>query len=175
MIALFTSKALPAWGPVLLTLLTSSCSPFIQATVPTRIASTLFQACSYHRAFALAVPSARNILSAHLLIGAPSSPSHLRSYRSPTPPQHIIWFFLHYLQPWSVTTSYLTLCDSMDCNLPGSSVHGVLQARILEWVVMPSSRGSSPPRDWTHSLLHFRWILYPLRHFGSPFLHYTYH
>ena len=37
----------------------------------------------------------------------------------------------------------------MDCNLPGSSVHGILQARILEWVAMPSSRGSSQPRDQT--------------------------
>ena len=35
----------------------------------------------------------------------------------------------------------------MDCSLPGSSVQGILQARILEWVGMPSSRGSSPPRD----------------------------
>ena len=36
-----------------------------------------------------------------------------------------------------------TLCDPMDCSLPGSSVHGVLQARILEWVAKPSSRASS--------------------------------
>ena len=43
----------------------------------------------------------------------------------------------------------LTLCNPMDYNLPGSSVHGILQARILEWVAMPSSRGSSQPRDWT--------------------------
>ena len=42
-----------------------------------------------------------------------------------------------------------TLCDPMDCNLPGSSVHGILQARILEWVAISSSRGSSQPRDWT--------------------------
>ena len=40
-----------------------------------------------------------------------------------------------------------TLCDSMDCSPPGSSVHGIFQARILEWVAMSSSRGSSPPRD----------------------------
>ena len=40
-----------------------------------------------------------------------------------------------------------TLCDPMDDNSPGSSVHGVLQARILEWVAMPSSRGSSQTRD----------------------------
>ena len=39
------------------------------------------------------------------------------------------------------------LCVSMDCNLPGSSVCGILQARILQWVAMPSSRGSSQPRD----------------------------
>ena len=38
-----------------------------------------------------------------------------------------------------------TLCDPMDCRLPGSSVHGILQARILEWVAMPSSRGASDP------------------------------
>ena len=36
-----------------------------------------------------------------------------------------------------------TLCDPMDCNPPGSSDHGILQARILEWVATPSSRGSS--------------------------------
>ena len=37
----------------------------------------------------------------------------------------------------------------MDCSLPGSSVYGTLQARILEWVAIPFSRGSSQPRDWT--------------------------
>ena len=40
-----------------------------------------------------------------------------------------------------------TLCNPIDCSLPGSSVHGTLQARILEWVAMPSSRGSSWPRE----------------------------
>ena len=42
------------------------------------------------------------------------------------------------------------LCNTMDCSPPGSSVQGILQARILEWVAMPSSRGSSRPRDPTH-------------------------
>ena len=42
-----------------------------------------------------------------------------------------------------------TLCDLMDCGLPGSSVHGILQARILRWVVIPFSRGSSRPGDRT--------------------------
>ena len=46
--------------------------------------------------------------------------------------------------------SYLTLCNPMDCSPPGSSVHGILQARLLEWVAMPSSRGSSQSRDQTH-------------------------
>ena len=41
------------------------------------------------------------------------------------------------------------LCGPMDCSPPGSSVHGILQAKSLGWVVMPSSRGSSPPRDQT--------------------------
>ena len=45
------------------------------------------------------------------------------------------------------TLSRLTFCDPMDCSPPGSCVHGTLQARILEWVVMPSSRESSQPRD----------------------------
>jgi len=42
-----------------------------------------------------------------------------------------------------VTQSCLTLCNPMDCSLPGSSVHGILQARILEWVAIPFSRGFS--------------------------------
>ena len=49
----------------------------------------------------------------------------------------------------SVTQSCLTLCDPMDCSPPGSSVHGIFKARIPEWVSIPFSRGSSPPRDWT--------------------------
>ena len=48
-----------------------------------------------------------------------------------------------------VPQSCPTLCNPMDCSLPGSSVHRILQARILEWVAMPSSRGSSSPRDRT--------------------------
>ena len=46
----------------------------------------------------------------------------------------------------------LTLCDPMDFSLPDSSVHVILQARILEWVAISSSRGSSQPCDWTHFL-----------------------
>ena len=49
----------------------------------------------------------------------------------------------------------LTFCGLMDCSPPGSSVHGILQARILEWVAMPLSRESSQLRDWTHSSCSF--------------------
>jgi len=48
-----------------------------------------------------------------------------------------------------VSQSCLTLCNPMDCNLPGSSVHGILQARVLEWVAISFSRRSSQPRDQT--------------------------
>ena len=44
-----------------------------------------------------------------------------------------------------VAKSYLAVRNPMDCGLPGSSVHGILQARILEWVAISSSRGSSDP------------------------------
>ena len=49
----------------------------------------------------------------------------------------------------SVPKSCPTLCDPMDCSQPGFSVHGSLQARILEWVAFSFSRGSSQPRDRT--------------------------
>ena len=42
------------------------------------------------------------------------------------------------------------LCNIMDCSLPGSSIHVIVQSRILEWVPMPPSKGSSRPRDWIH-------------------------
>ena len=48
-----------------------------------------------------------------------------------------------------VIQSFLTLCDPMNCSPSCSSVHGILQARIVEWVAMPSSRGSCWPRDRT--------------------------
>ena len=46
--------------------------------------------------------------------------------------------------------SVVTLCNPVDCSLSGSSAHGIFQARILEWVSISSSRGSSWHRDWTH-------------------------
>ena len=53
--------------------------------------------------------------------------------------------------PWGCKESdMIEHAHTMVCSLPGSSVCGILQARILEWVAMPSSRDSSQPRDWTH-------------------------
>ena len=60
-----------------------------------------------------------------------------------------------------------TLCDPMDYNPPGSSAHEILQARILEWVAIPYSRGSSQPRDQTrisYSSCIGRQVLYHLHH-----------
>ena len=73
----------------------------------------------------------------------------------------------------SVTELCLTLCDPMDCNLLGSSVHGNLQTRMLEWVAISSSRGSPWPRERTPiscNSLHWRVDSLMLSHQGSPFL-----
>ena len=68
----------------------------------------------------------------------------------PSPFPHPLPTFELFLSQWSVRTQFcLTLWDPMDCSLPGSSVHGILQARILEWVAISSSRGCSWLRDWT--------------------------
>ena len=70
--------------------------------------------------------------------------------------------------------SCLTLCNPMDCSLPGPSVHESLQARILEWVAVPSSRESSHPRDLTcvSSICCIgRLVLYHWPFLGSPKMH----
>ena len=81
---------------------------------------------------------------------------------------------LHWLVPFIIgAESCSTLCDPMDCRPPGSSVHGISQARILEWVAISFSRGSSWSRDQTHvacvSCTSFvgRLILYHKHHLGS--------
>ena len=69
----------------------------------------------------------------------------------------------------SAPQSCPTLCDPMDCSPPsGSSVHGISQARILEWVDMSFSRGSSRPRGQTQVFCIGRWVPYHLGHQGSP-------
>ena len=69
--------------------------------------------------------------------------------------------------------SCLTLCNPIYCSPPDSSVHGILQVRILEWVAMPFSRGSSWPRDRTHIscvCCICRQVLYHKHHLGSLLL-----
>ena len=70
-----------------------------------------------------------------------------------------------YWIPCVCTVASLMSKSCQSIGLPGSSVHGVLQARVLEWVTMPSSRRFSWPRDWTHvSYVPCigRWVVYPL-------------
>ena len=55
--------------------------------------------------------------------------------------------------------SHVWLCDPMDCSLPASSIYGILQARIPEWVAKPFSRGSFIPMDWTHVFCIGQWVL----------------
>ena len=71
--------------------------------------------------------------------------------------------------------SYPTLCNTMDCSLPGSFVHGTLQAGILAWIAMPSSRGSSRPKDRTciSCLLHWQAGSLPLRPPQKPMMYGT--
>ena len=93
--------------------------------------------------------------------------SHYHPIFNPQMPKHRYTIYDEFSEEWSfikwgrwhcivlwivkvkVTQSCLTLCDSMDCYLPDSSVHGVLQARTLEWVAIPFFRESSQPRDQT--------------------------
>ena len=70
-----------------------------------------------------------------------------------------------------VAQSCLTLFDPVDCSPPGSSVHGILQTRILGCVAIPFSRGSSPTQGLNPCLLcllHCKWILYHLSHQRNP-------
>ena len=62
----------------------------------------------------------------------------------------IEWMFITIVASAKSLQTCLTFCSPIDCSPPVSSVPGILQARILEWVTMPSFKGSTPPRDWTH-------------------------
>ena len=105
----------------------------------------------------------------------------------PSPFILLMWcFVLMICECWTIPASYnksclimlcvcvcaqscLTLCNPMDCSLPGSSIRGILQAGILEWVAISSSTEPSQPRDWTRVSHIIRQILYhqcPLVVFG---------
>ena len=64
------------------------------------------------------------------------------------------------------------MCDPMDCSPPAFSAHGILQARILEWVAISSSGGSSYPEDQTCSSCIGRWILYQCTTWEAPCLYF---
>ena len=76
-------------------------------------------------------------------------------------PCSLLGFWPH-VSDWVLVTLCPTLCEAMDCSPPGSSVHGVFQARILDWTSMAFSKGSNL------GLLHCRQILYHLSHQGGP-------
>ena len=92
---------------------------------------------TYHLSPMLAFPSVEKLSSAKLVPGAKKVEDnrYMEKTRRKDNGMHT-----------QLLQSCLTLCDPMDCSLPGSSVHGILQARILEWVAIPSSRGSSSAR-----------------------------
>ena len=73
---------------------------------------------------------------------------------------------LECMHAWSLQSCHV-LCDPVDYSLPGSSVHVILQARILEWVAMPFSRGSSQPRDQT-CISHIAGRFYPWGTWEAP-------
>ena len=82
-------------------------------------------------------------------------------------PSSRFWGHCYLPQLWFlvlVAQSCSTLCDSMDCRQLDSSVHGILQARILERVATPFSSRSSSTQGWNPCLLHCRQILYCLSH-----------
>ena len=80
--------------------------------------------------------------------------------------KHFIIIKFHRLMCVLVTQSCLTLCNPMDYSSPGSSVHGILQVRILKWIATPFSRGSSLTQGLNSGLPHCRQILDHLSHQG---------
>ena len=89
----------------------------------------------------------------------------------------IFYFGSHAMSPLSTYTVKMlvtqlcpALCDPMDCSSPGCSVHGILQARILEWVAIPFS-GDFLPKGPNPGLLHCGQILYLLSHHQGPYIY----
>ena len=100
--------------------------------------------------------------------------------QGPPPPQSYYFYFPKFFislklfpnkkSRMLVSQSCLTLCELMDCNPPDSSVHGILQARILQASMGSHSllQGIFLTQGWNPGLLHCRWILYQLSYQGSP-------
>ena len=95
-----------------------------------------------------------------MILSSVCEEQQIKFWRSPVPLYDLVrwcWTFPHevklstcWMSKWVIVSQLCpTLCDPMDYSLPGSSVRGILQARILEWVTIDFSRGSSQPRDQT--------------------------
>ena len=93
----------------------------------------------------LPFPSLGDLLDPGIEPGSPALVG--RSFTTEPPGKPLIDYYLQLKS--EVAQSYLTLCNPIDFSLPGSSVHGIFQARISEWVAISFSRGSSWPRDQT--------------------------
>ena len=78
-----------------------------------------------------------------------------------------IYVFLNFVVVVQLLNHVRLFCDPMDCSSPGSSVHGILQARILEWVAIPFSRRPSRLRDGTQVSCIMGRLFYHLSHQGS--------
>ena len=136
--------------------------------------------CSHHTCYVLITPV---IFSSHLyVITAVIFSSHLLyshhsccyilftpvtfSSHLCSPPPDLCWGPKHKRNSFkaiccccSVSKLCPPLCGPVDCRPPGCSVHGISQARILEWIAISYSRESSHPRDWTHVSCIGRWVL----------------
>ena len=142
------------------------CSCFVIEGKKYQLPQLLKLSMKWQGDFSLLTPSSplMNYASPSFTIASPSSSSHA----------HLILVALSSVLPRMciharLLQSCLTLCDPMDSNLPGSSVHGIFQSRILGWVAMPSSRGSSQPRDWSQ-VSFIAGHSSPLSHWGKPSL-----
>ena len=112
-----------------------------------------------------------HVLSRSAIFSAPLRFHQPRSSLNP-----VLWAFMKTSLHRYVHTcilSHSVMSNSLhpyELSSPGSSVHGIFQASILEWVAISTSRGSSWPRDGTQASCSGRWILYPLSHRGSPLI-----
>ena len=94
----------------------------------------------------------------------------MTSHWSPPRPKYITFSRVLPVVLVQLLSCVQLFCDPMDCSPPGSSVHGISQARILEWVAISFSRGSFRPRNGTHVSCIGRWVLYHLSHLGKSIL-----
>ena len=120
--------------------------------------------------------STQQVFNTCLLHGSLDERSRIAGGETHLHPRHLYptWIWESSISPRCVhvcvlvAQSCLTLWDPMDCRPPGPSIRGILQTRVLEWVAIPFSRGSSWLRDWTQVFLHCRQMLYRLSQQGSP-------